>query len=364
MKKGGLFLLTILFLTYGYQGYLTIQKYVNDNVKVKTSGRLSEIAGNVIPVSLETPDSGAIRQVRRVQRDGNDIFFLSENRLLHFDISGRLINQPAKEISNDEDLFIADYTLDTDLHRIIVIDSQRNISKYDYSGNLISKSAINKPWLRISAFTYHNGYLWASAETTEKITGNIEYNDKSITIHTSESVENNPDDYYQIINCLYQLDTDMNEISSRRLLFADIGRDISYNHLCVDELLIDEDGVYAYSTPVDMKYLLSDTLHILQNKSIPSAYGNRHNGDAFVYPVRKGKRYIMSTYHNAIDNCFTFCYDKTNNKSYMLSEGFKDDFYNTGYIADLQPMDIYNSSYCYIKSEADYPVLFIVTLKS
>ena len=368
MKKGGLFLLAILFLTYGYQGYKTVRTYMNDEVTVKTSGRLSDIANNVIPVPLETPDSGVLRQVKRVQRDGNDIFLLSDRRLLHFDISGKFISQPAIEISDNEDVFIAEYTLDTDHNLIIVIDSQRNISKYDYSGNLISKSKINQPWRRITALAYHNGHLWVTAETTEKAA----------------------DDFYQTIHRLYRLDSDMNEISNQRLYSADVGRDIKFNSLCIDELLVDEDGLYAYSSPSDMKHLLSDTLHILQCKNIPlTAYKNAHNVETGVYPVRKSKRYIMSTNNNSIDNPYTFCYDKTNNDAYMLSEGFKDDFYNTGYVANLQPMDIYNTSYCYIKTESDFsektygkipgnisekknekdgfkdnPILFIVSLKS
>ena len=160
------------------------------------------------------------------------------------------------------------------------------------------------------------------------------------------------------------MDIDLNEISNQGFYSAEIGRDIAFNSLCIDELLVDEDGVYAYSSPVDMKHLLSDTLHILQYKNITSALGDMHHGEACVYPVRKGQRYIMSTYYNTVDNCYTYCYDKTNNKAYILPEGFKDDFYNTGYIADLQPMDIHNTSYCYIKSETNSPVLFIVTLKS
>ena len=358
MKKGALLLLAIIFLTYGYQGYKSVQIYLNDEVKVKTSGRLSDIADNVIAIRLETPGSGVVQQIKRVQRDGNDIFLLSDNRLLHFDISGRFINQPAIEISDREDVFIADYTLDTDHNRIIVIDSQRNISKYDYSGNLISKAIINQPWRRLSAFAYHNGCLWATAETVEKCTNN-----------DSDQI---PDDSYQIIHRLYRLDTDMNEISNQRLYSADIGRDIRFNSPCIDELLVDEDVVYAYSSPTNMQYLLSDTLHILQYKGMPLAFGNKHHEEAGIYPVRKGKRFIMSTNNRAIDNCYTFCYDKANNNAYMLHEGFKDDLYNTGNIADLQPMDIYNTSYCYVKTEAEMSpkttsnksVLFIATLKS
>ena len=372
MKKGGLLLLVILFLTYGYQGYKTIRIYMNNEVKIKTSGLLSDISDNVIPVPLETPDNRDVRLIKRVQRDGNDIFLLSESGLLHFDISGKFINQPAIEISSNDDVFIADYTLDTDYNRIIVIDSQRNISKYDYSGNLISKAKIKHQWRRLTAFAYHNGYLWATAESMEKFT----------------------DDNYQIIHRLYQLDSDMNEISNQNLYSVDVGRDITYNSLCIDELLVDEDGLYAYSSPTDMKHLLSDTLHILQYKGIPlMAHTNNHYGEAGVYPVRKSKRHIISTNNNSIDNCYTFCFDKTNNNAYLLPEGFKDNFYNTGYITNLQPMDIYNTSYCYIKTNTDFsektygkilekasekrnkktyekvmnndnPVLFIVTLKA
>ena len=366
MKKGGLFLLIILFLTYGYQGYKVIRIYLNDEIKVKTSGKLSDIANNVFPVQLETPDSGVVRDIKRVQRDGNNIFLLSGQRLLHFDISGKFINQPAIEISNSNGIFIADYTLDTDNHRIIVIDSLRNICKYDYSGNLISRVKINQQWQRLSAFTYYNGYLWVSAETTEKIITEPADNNIAVAGYMAETPDKIPGDNYQVIHRLYQLDCDMNEITNQRLYIADIGRNIKFNSPCIDELLVDEDGVYAYSSPADMKHILSDTLHILQYKSIPwFALTNKHQGETGVYPIRKGKRFIMSTNNNMIDNCYTFCYDKTNNKAYVLSDGFKDDFYNTGNITDLQPMDIHNASYCFMKSEANNnPVLFIVTLNT
>lgn len=357
MKKGCLLLLSILFLTYGHQGYKILHRHINDDVKIKTSGNLSDITSKVIPVPLETPGNGVVRQAKRVQRDGNNIFLLDNSRLLHFDISGNFINQPAAEISNNEDICIADYTLDTERHQIILIDSQRNIYKYDYSGNLISKAKITHPWHKVTAFTYHNGYLWATAE---KLVNNE--NDKNS---------------FQIVHSLYQLDADMNEISNQRLYLADVGRDIPFSSLCVDKLFADEYGIYAYSSPADMKHLLNDTLHVVQHRNLPMMYKKDHDESICVYPVRKGKRHFVSTYHNTTDDCYTFCFDNTNHTAYMLTDGFKDDFYNTGYVADFQSMDIYNQSYCFLKSGADIagkfpdrginndnPVLFIVTLNS
>ena len=356
MKKSCILLLTIISLTYGYQGYLTIRSYYNDELKIKTSGQLSDITSNVIPVQLETPDSGIVKQIKRVQRDGDDIFLIGDNRLLHFDISGNFINQLAMEISDNEDVFIANYTLDTQLHQVILIDSQRNILKYNYSGDLLSKSKINQPWRSISAFAYYNGYLWTTAEKV---------------------VINADDNSIQVTHSLYQLDSEMNEISSQTLHYADVGRDILFHSFFVDELLVDEHGVYAYSSPADMKYLLEDTLNILLYKEIPMMSKTGHYGKACVYPIRKGKHLMISTYCNEADNCYTFCYDNTNHTAYLLSEGFNDNFYKTGHITDLQSMDIYNKSYCYIKSGDDLsdkfpdreknnnnPILFLVTLKS
>lgn len=43
-----------------------------------------------------------------------------------------------------------------------------------------------------------------------------------------------------------------------------------------------------------------------------------------------------------------FCYDRINNTSLLLEDGLKDDFYNTGYITDLQPLDLSGDKYWYV----------------
>ncbi len=357
MKKSCFSLLALLFLIYAYQGYKVVETYTNDRIKIKTSGKLSDITEKVLSVPLETPDTGAIRNVQRVRKDGNHLFLLSDNRLLHFDIHGKFIGQIAGEINDENETQIITYVLNTDTKRIIAIDSQRNISTYDYANNLLSKKQLEHPWQRLTAFAFHNGYLWASAETYAK--------------------DQDQPDTIQIKHDLYQLDAEMNEIARQTLHIAATGRESIFTGPCVAELLADEEGVYAYSPPSDMKYLLEDTLHIAERKKNPSLYPEKHTGMACIYPVRKGIRHTMSTCNNHTGQHFTFCYDHEKFTAYILPNGFKDDFFETGFITNFQPMDMYNKSYCFIKSgkdiskkyperaiSEDQPVLFIVNLNT
>ena len=356
MKKGFLLLLTIILLTYGYQAYQVVDSYRNDVLSIKTSGKLSDITEKVLPVPLDVPDSGVVRNVKHVRKDGNDLFMLSDNRLLHFNMRGQFINQLANEISEDNDKSIVEYVLDTNNHLALVVDSDRIISAFDYHGNMISSIRIDKPWHKITALAFHDGYLWATAETLTK-------------------ADLDPSSF-QIEQKLYQLDMNLNEIYSQTLRTANFGRNNFFHRLWVDELLVDEQGVYAYSSGTDAAVLLEDTIRIAQQKKIPLLYKDARYGMACIYPVRKGKRHYLSTYHNDLaDNSFTFCFDDLKQTAYMLSDGFKDDFFKTGHVLDLQPMDIYNESYCFIKSgkdiakkfpkrakDSDSPVLFIFKL--
>jgi hypothetical protein len=357
MRKGCFLLLTIVFLIYGYQGYKVIETYSTDDIKIKQSAKLSDIAGHVMPVPLETPDSGSMRNIKHVRKDGDNLFLLSENRLLRFDTGGNFINRIASDIKDENNVFIVGYALHTNMRRILVIDSQRNISKYDYNGNLISKTEIKHSWHKLTAITFHNGYLWTTVETLVK--------------------ENKQPASYLIMHDLYQLDADMNELSKTTLNFAIAGRNKIFDRPCVSALFADEDGIYAYSQPYETEHLLEDTLHIIQQKQFPLLYSGANYGMARIYPIRKGKRYFMSTCNSPDNNHLTFCYDNANYTAYLLPKGFKDDFFETGYIADFQPLDIYNNSYYFIKSgndlsgkfpgrsaNEDNPVLFVVTLNT
>lgn len=343
MRKSCFLLLTLLALTYIYQGYRVADDYIHDKIKIKTRGKLSDIAGHVQSIPLETPDSGAIQQAGHVRKDGNHLFLLSDNRLLHFNTHGKFINRIAGDINGET--HITQYALNTEANQVIVIDDRRNISKYDYDGNRISKDPIKHPWHKLTAFAFHNGCLWATAETLAEI--------------------RDLPDSYRIRHNLYQLDPDMNILSEQTLHIADIGREWIFTGTCVSELLADEEGIYAYVPPSGTEHLLQDTLYMAEQKKLPLLYPKRHPGTACIYPVRKGARYTMSTCNNHTGRHFTFCYDHLNFTAYILPKGFKDDLFGTGYITDLQPMDMYNQSYCFIKSgNKDRPVLFIVDVNA
>lgn len=187
----------------------------------------------------------------------------------------------------------------------------------------MSKSKLKQPWYKLTAFAYHNGCFWLSAEYFVK----------------------NADSQYssQIAHGLFQFDADMNEIANQQLHIADVGRDKMFNSYLVDELLADEYGVYAYTAPSDMSYLLLDTLHIMQRQELPFMYKDGYFGAACIYPIRKGKRYQIAANYQTIGNHYTFCYDRVNHTAYVLQKGFKDNLHNTGYVADMQPVDIYNN---------------------
>ncbi|MDR1524960.1 MAG: hypothetical protein LBS79_06875 [Tannerella sp.] len=349
MKKGCFLLLAIIFLTYGYQGYKIASVHIKEGITIKETGKLSDIAENAFAVPLEMPDSGAMRNIKRVRRDGDDLFMISENKLLHFDMHGNFINRIACDI--------VEYALNPKMNQVLVIDSQCSISKYGYDGALISRACIGHFRYKLTAFTFHDGYSWLTAETLVK---NDDHPDSFLIVHN-----------------LYQLDDNMNEISSRTLRIAHAGQGKFFSNTCISELLVSENEVYAYTPPFENSDLLEDTLYIVEQEKLPLLNKNVHDGATCIYPVRKGKRYLFSTCSSPAGNNFTFCYDKTGFTAYLLPEGFKDDIFKTGHISGFQPVDIYNNSYCFIKSgkdlsgtfpersvDNDSPVLFIVNLNT
>ena len=90
-----------------------------------------------------------------------------------------------------------------------------------------------------------------------------------------------------------------------------------------------------------------------------------------------GSRFWVSTYYNAEDESknYTFCYDTEKERCWQVKEGLKDNFYQTGNVRRMDPIDPYCHSYCFSKSGEDlrntFPaqaqgeslVLFIVKLK-
>ena len=70
---------------------------------------------------------------------------------------------------------------------------------------------------------------------------------------------------------------------------------------------------------------------------------------------------------------YTYCWDCRENQAWQINKGFKDDFYRSGYVTELSPMDLKGNQYFYCKNgeevsrefpdAADSTVVFIVNLK-
>jgi len=340
MRRAVYFLLALVALTYFWQAFEVGRVYYYDCVKVRYAGKLSDIADEVTRIALETPDSGAVTNVHNIRRDGDNVFLLSDNRLLHYNLTGKLLN----EIGGDgEGQPLINYALDTVNHRVIVIDSNNLISCYNYAGNLLSVRTLPCKWYRLTAMAWHNHNIYLTAEDlVAKADGS---------------------GVFEIRHKLYQIDYQNNITGICNLHHAETGREIPYSATAVSEILFDDkEEAYAYSQNADCETLLKDTLYFLHNRQLPfrNSIGGTKDGMASVYPFRRGKRYIISPQNP--DNRL-FCYDSKKNIAYMLSKGFKDDFCGGDFVRSLLPTDNYGNSYGFLTESGNSTDLVLFRLK-
>ena len=131
--------------------------------------------------------------------------------------------------------------------------------------------------------------------------------------------------------------------------------------------------VYAYAPSYQPENLLRDTLYIKQKRQSQALENLAGKNTLPLLPIRMGSRFWVSTYYNAEDESrnYTFCYDTEKKECWQVKEGLKDNFYQTGNVRQMDPIDPYCHSYCFSKSGEDLPsetqgeslVLFIVKLK-
>ena len=353
MKRACTFLLLLILVTYAKEGYEKIT--IEAPVKCAEAGSLSDVAEEVIAIPLETNNRCLLKHAKLVKRDGNNIFLISKRQLYHFDRSGKFINQITFcEVEHENKILVSDYVINPVRQQLIVIDEEQNVHYYTYDGHLIGKLNIqkNRSWTAINHLSYYNNHLWVTAERIVK--------------HSEEG------DRQCLEQWLYKLDTTFNEVEARKLTSAELGR-FTLGRNFSPEIAVANKNVYVQSPSMQPDLLLRDTLYLInQNKlDITSTY-------ASILPVRLSGRFLISTYYNphSTENNYIFCFDQEKDKAYNVKDGFDDNFYGTGKVADLQAMDVHSQSYCYSKTgkeaqmafpdrkETDNPVLFIVKLKA
>ena len=337
MKKTGLFLLTLFVAVCLWQGYqrLTSQEEQQNH----TEGYLSDIAEEVVAIPLESANGIHIETARQIRQEGKNLFLINNNVLYRFHRNGQFICR----ISDPEEISVAGYLIHPAQRQLIVMGNTNDIFYYTYEGKLIDKKKLtsNLPDRRIFSMSVHQNKIWSVEEqtTAHKQSGQADKVNHQVVIY----------------------DTSFHKIAERKLTHADMGRrqplPAFYNpQLCISA---DTGSLYAYQPTVQPNYLLRDSLYISRLKRGSNPWGSEK--EVYLYPLRMGRRMWISCYQPASDSRhnYTFCYDSYRQRSWQIKGGFIDNFYQTGAIARLEPLDLQGDQYYFVKPST----LYIVKIK-
>lgn len=307
---------------------------------------LSDISQEIVAIPLETKTECEFKKIKQIQRTNTSIFILNENdEICHFNHSGNFLNK----ISLTNDSLIRSYTINQDDRQVIILDSVQQMHFYTYEGNKLNQKDLSKSvfWQTLYKIVYYQQSFWV---ITENLTA---------------------DNYFE--KWMYKFDKLFNLEQSMKLNNVDLGRFYLEGNFAPELSVIDH-KMYVYSPLPYKETILQDTLYLALNNPLKNNYSEH---SIYTVPVRMNKRFMIASYQA---NChikenYLCCYDQKINKAYCLY-GFKDNFYKTGLVNDIQALDIFNNQFYFYKSgtevaesfpertEKDNPVLFFITLKS
>ena len=237
----------------------------------------------------------------------------------------------------------AEYAIDPLREQLIVLGNEDDIHYYNFDGELKEqKKAAAHIADRIRAVAMHEGCIWTIEE------------------RSGERIEQR----------MVQYDADFREIGSSRLISPDWLHKPFLPLSANMEIAADEDSgiLYACAAPLRPDYLLRDSL--LLKYRLTSSGMFSEGDERSVFPLRLGPRFWIASSYDA-DEAYTFCFDRETNRSWQLANGFEDDFYGAGPVAQWQPMDLSGRYYSFCKSgeavkhisPSGGPVVFIVELE-
>ncbi len=352
MKRTFLLLLFTLIILYVHEGYKIItDKPLTESLK---NGLLSDIAGEVRAIPLRPPGESPIEKARGVRQEGDNVFLVSNDILYRFNKSGEFLCR----VTDPQIIKVGGYLIDPLKRILIVMGNTDDIHYYSFSGELINCKKLESDGLsrKIHSITYHDKFIWAAEER-------MNWDEATQEIRIEKEIVKY-DSFFRKIESFPITATGLEEKAFCPYSFPfQLG------------IIKDTGNIYAYAPYMHPENLLRDTL-IIRNGYKNPIYQSFHD-EVTVYPLRFGNRYWISTYLDPYETAsnYTFCFDRESNKSWLITGGFKDNFYQTGFISDMQPIDAYGNQYCYWKTgeelkehfpeqmESGNPVLFIVTLK-
>jgi hypothetical protein len=354
MKRTFLTLFILLTALYAKEGYDFL---TSGGTKTSLlSGQLSDIAEEVIAIPLQNSKAYDIRYAKQVRKEGDNLFLICNETIYRFNRKGELLNA----VTNPEQMRARGYIIDQRKQQLIVLGNEDDIHYYTFDGKLTASKKLRSdlPGEHVYAMAMHRDSIWT---TEERVSYDPDTNKTSIEIQA------------------VKYDISFNKLETKKITSFDTGREQHLSTCYNGEFCIHHDtgDVYLYNPPLSPEYLLSDSLYILNQKKY---WLNAHTGntDITTFPTRMGNRFWQAACDNnqsPLPN-YLFCYDTRTNRSWQLAAGFDDDYYQTGSVANLRPLDIYNRNYYFYKSgkelERSFPqsvqedslVVFIVKLKA
>jgi len=307
---------------------------------------LSAIADRVTAVPLETNAVCRIGKPEKVVCAYNHVFVLCRNIIYRFNRNGDFQNK----ISVGLDKLIHDFTVNPDQEQLIVLDNFRQIHFFAFNGIRQTKQDLSvlTDGHTLQRMTYYSHSLWF---TYERIS---------------------PENIFE--NGLLCFDPACQDVEDISLSEIDLGRRSLHRHF-TPEFAVAENKPYVYSPFAGKNHILKDTLYLLAHGQFDG--DNHSEKPAHIYPVRIGNRYLIASYRESMaeESNFLFIFDRNNHTSFNLT-GLDDDFFQTGVVTDLQPLNPNGSEYYFYKTgesakkpfperdEQANPVLFFVRLNS
>ncbi|MDR0995645.1 MAG: hypothetical protein LBL81_05070 [Tannerella sp.] len=329
MKRTFQVLLLALLILCGGKAYRLLNP--DATLQSETSGRLSEIAGEVTAIALP-PEAGSPRVVKLV---GDHLFFLSDEGIL-YRLDYRTSRRPER-LTRPEEMRVAAYLVDAPHQRLIAMGNTNDVFYYSFSGELLHKEKL--PQGRIHSAVLCGKHIWTAEEHTA-------FDADTQAFSTKQDVE--------------EYDPAFRPIRSHPLLTASwlsyqgelrLSPAFQLGVTCYEQTPFGKIP-YAYLPPSHSGQLLLDSL-MLHGRIQRGLFADDEGIP--VSPLRLGKRYWMASAPS-----YFFCFDSRSGRSWNLAEGFDDDFYHTGHIHTLRPANAEGSSCYFCKGQE----LYLVRLKA
>lgn len=355
MKRTFVILLAGMLLCTIWQSYRVWREAGTPSVHAH--GMLSDIADEVIAVPLENaPGQKPIVRPHAVREEGDELFLIDNGAIYRYRKNGRFICR----VTDPADIRVAGYLVNPAARQLIVMGNTDDIFYYTYDGRLTDKKKLKNdlPDRKLLSAAYHKGRIWSIEEQL-----------------SAEGTEGVPCLRRQVV----EYDTAFRRLDTRQLVQADLGREAGIPVCFSPRLSVSEDTgrLYAYQPFPSLEHLLRDTLYLKENNRHP-ATGHQAAGEVLLYPLRFGRRLWLAAYGSLADATknYMFCYDSFRHRCWQAEGGFRDNFYRTGPVADLEPVDVFGRCYSFARSgetlagsfpskaASGHSVLFLVKIKS